>query len=209
MPFLYNDTSTTHMPDVDINYGVGDRIQLTYENAWLRVRNQTGVVKYGAGQDELGFKWRFYDNKDTGLGISIFPQISINNPNQSVQRGITPPGDSLILPMEFTKHLGPVDVNWEVGYDVVRQGPHEWLTGFVVGHDLTKKLELDAEFYGLGTFHDSNNQQTIDAGVRYKLRPPFILLLMAGRSVAPAFKSQPFFVGYFGMQFLLPPKPFD
>jgi hypothetical protein len=45
--------------------------------------------------------------------------------------------------------------------------------------------------------------------VRYKLRPPFILLLMAGRSVAPAFRGQPFFVGYFGMQFLLPPKPFE
>jgi hypothetical protein len=74
---------------------------------------------------------------------------------------------------------------------------------------MTKKLEIDVEFYGLGTFHNSNNQQTLDAGVRYKLHPPFILLLMAGRSVAPAVNTQPYFVDYFGMQFLLPPKPFD
>ena len=39
--------------------------------------------------------------------------------------------------------------------------------------------------------------------------PPFILLLMAGRSVVPAHNGQPYFVGYFGMQFLLPPKPFE
>jgi hypothetical protein len=209
MPFLYNGTSTTHMPDVDINYGVGDRIQLTYENAWLRVKNGPDAAKYGAGQDQLGVKWRFYDDKKTGLGISVFPQFSINNPDHSVQRGITPRGASLILPVEFTKHLGPIDVNWEVGYNEVHLGPHGWLTGFVVGHDVSKKLELDAEFYGLGTFNNSSNQQTIDAGARYKLRPPFILLLMAGRSVAPAYKGQPFFVGYFGMQFLLPPKPFE
>ena len=55
----------------------------------------------------------------------------------------------------------------------------------MVGHEMSKKLELDAEFYGLGTFNHSSNQQTLDAGARYKLRPPFILLLMAGRSVAP------------------------
>jgi hypothetical protein len=32
---------------------------------------------------------------------------------------------------------------------------------------------------------------------------------MAGRSVVDAHNGQPYFVGYFGMQFLLPPKPFD
>jgi hypothetical protein len=209
MPFLYNAASTTHMPDVDINYGVGDRIQLTFENAWLRVKDDANPAKYGVGQDELGVKWRFYDNKRTDLGISFFPQFSINNPNHSAERGITPTGASLLLPVEFTKKLGPIDVNWEVGYSAVHLGPDGWLAGLVVGHDLSKKLELDAEFYGLGTFNNSNNQQTIDAGVRYKLRPPFILLLMAGRSVAPAYRGQPFFVGYFGMQFLLPPKPFE
>ena len=26
MPFLYADSSTTHSPDIDINYGLGDRI---------------------------------------------------------------------------------------------------------------------------------------------------------------------------------------
>jgi hypothetical protein len=209
MPFLYSDTSTTHMPDVDINYGLGDRIQLTYESAWLRVKNGANPPQYGLEQDQLGVKWRFYDNDEKGFSISIFPQLSINNPNHSARRGITPPGDSLVMPVEFSKKLGPIDVNWEVGYDAVHLGPDQWLAGLVIGHDVSKNLELDAEFYGLGTVHASNNQQTLDLGARYKLRPPFILLLMAGRSVAPAHNGQPFFVGYFGMQFLLPPRPFE
>jgi len=209
MPFLYNGLSVSHTPDVDINFGLGERIQLTFENAVLRDRFGSGKAEYGIGQDQLGVKWRFYDNEKNGLGISVFPQVSINNPDNSVRRGITPPGASLLLPVEFTKKLGPVDINWELGYNAVHKGPDGWLAGFVIGHDVTKNLELDAEFYSLSNFNHSNNQQTLDGGLRYKIHPPFILLVMAGRSMTAARDGQPSFVGYFGMQFLLPPKPFE
>jgi hypothetical protein len=208
MPFLYSNQSLTHTPDVDINYGLGDRIQLTFENAWLRAVDPSSTPKYGLGQDQLGVKWRFYENEETGFAISAFPQLSVNNPNNSVARGITPRSASLILPAEFSKKLGPVDLNWEAGYNYVHRGAAGWLAGVVVGHDLTENLEVDAEFYGLGTFQRSSGQQTLGAGARYKIHPPFILLLMAGRSVQPTTSEQPRFVGYFGMQFLLPPKPF-
>jgi hypothetical protein len=188
---------------------VGDRIQLTYENAWLRAADGVNPPKFGLGQDQVGVKWRFYDNDDNGLGISIFPQLSLNNPDHSAERGITPVSDSLLMPIEFTKKLGPVDINWELGYNAAFKGPNGWLAGFVIGKDITKKLELDAEFYGLGTWDRSINQETFDLGARYKIHPPFILLLMAGRSVAAASNGQPYFVGYFGMQFLFPVKPFD
>jgi hypothetical protein len=208
MPFEYNNQSIAHTPDVDINFGLGDRIQLTFENAWLRIANPASEPKYGLGQDQLGLKWRFYDNEQSGFAISIFPQVSLNNPNHSADRGITPRSASVILPMEFSKKLGPISLNWEVGYNVVHAGPDGYLAGVVVGHDFTENLELDAEFYSVGTFHSSNAQQTIEGGARYKIRPPFILLLMAGRSVQSGSNVQPYFVGYFGMQFLLPPKPF-
>jgi hypothetical protein len=208
MPFLFNSQSITHVPDVDINFGLGDRIQLTFENAYLRVDNPLGHPQYGIGQDQLGFKWRFYDNPNSGFAISIFPQLSLNNPDNSVKRGITPRGASLILPIEFTKKLGPIDLNWEVGYNAVHLGSDGYLAGIVVGHEFTKNLEMDAEFYSVGQFRPAINSDTLGIGARYKIHPPFILLLMAGRSVEAARNGQPYFVGYFGMQFLLPPKPF-
>jgi hypothetical protein len=209
MPFLYNGQSISHVPDVDINFGLGDRIQLTFENAWLRVYEHPGSAKYGLGQDQLGVKWRFYDNPDNGWAISIFPQVSLNNPDSSVNRGITPRGASLILPVEFSKKLGPIDLNWEVGYNFVHYGSDGWLAGLVAGRDITKKLEMDAEFYSVGAYHPNVSSETFGVGARYKIHPPFILLLMAGRSVESARNGQPYFVGYFGMQFLLPPKPFE
>jgi hypothetical protein len=208
MPFLFDGQSISHTPDVDINFGAGERVQLTYESAWLRVHNPNQPLKYGLEQDQLGIKWRFLDKGDNGA-ISIFPQLSINNPNNAVRRGITPPGDSLIVPVEFTKKIGPVDVNLEAGYNLVKRGPDGWLTGLVVGHEFTKRFELDAEFYATGTFHPSYAQPTFDVGARYRLHRPLILLLMAGRGVEPARNNEPYFIGYFGVQILLPKRAFD
>jgi Putative MetA-pathway of phenol degradation len=206
MPFLYSDQSVSHTPDVDINFGVGERIQLTYENAWLRVHNPSSATEYGLGQSNPGVKWRFDDAGESGLSVSVFPQLFLNNPNDAVRRGITPPSDTFLLPFEFTRKFGPVDVDYELGYQFVHKGPDGWITGLVIGHDFTSKLEGDVELYGQGTFHPTENQPTLDFGARYKIRPSLILLLMAGRSLEPARSNQSYFLGYFGMQFLLSSK---
>jgi hypothetical protein len=219
MPFLYSDQSVSHTPDLDINFGVGERIQLTYENAWLRVNNPvsqsqpgqigSGKTEFGLGQSNPGVKWRFYDAGESGLSVSVFPQLFLNNPNDAVRRGITSPSSSFLLPVEFSRKFGPVDVDYELGYQFVHKGPDGWLMGLVVGHEFTKKFEVDMELYSQGTFHPSENQPTIDFGARYKLHSPVILLVMAGRSLEPARNNQPYFLGYFGLQFLLPPKSYN
>jgi hypothetical protein len=208
MPFFYSNQSVSHIPDVDINFGVGDRIQLTYENAWLRVQSPYSPAKFGVGQSNPGVKWRFYDAGESGPSISIFPQLFLNNPNDAVRRGITPANDVFLLPIEFSKKFGPVHVDYEIGYQFVHKGPDGWLTGLVLGHDFTSKLEMDMELYNQGTFHPSNSQPTIGLGARYKIHRPVILLLMAGRSLEPSRSNQSYFIGYFGIQLLLPPKSY-
>jgi hypothetical protein len=208
MPFYYSNQSVSHTPDVDINFGIGDRIQLTYENAWLRVQPPSSTAKFGLGQSNPGVKWRFYDGGESGLSISVFPQFFLNNPNNAVRRGITSDSDAFELPFEFSKKFGPVDVNYEIGYQFVHKGPDGWLTGLVIGHDFTSKLEMDMELYSQGTFHPSDSQPTLGLGGRYKIHSPVILLFMAGRSLEPTRPNQAYFVGYFGVQLLLPPKSY-
>jgi hypothetical protein len=206
MPFLYSNQSVCHTPDLDINFGVGERIQLTYENAWLRVHNPSTATQYGLGQSNPGVKWRFYDAGESGLSISVFPQLFLNNPNDAVRRGITSPSEAFLLPVEFSRKFGPVDVDYEIGYQFVHNGRDGWLAGLVVGHDFTSKLEGDVEFYNQGPFRLNENQPTIDFGARYKIRPQLILLLMAGRSLESARSNQSYFQGYFGIQFLFSSK---
>jgi hypothetical protein len=196
------------VPDVDINFGLGDRIQLTYESAWLRVQDPSSATKFGLNQSNFGVKWRFLDHGEDSLNISIFPQVFLNNPGDAVRRGITPASDTYLFPVEFSKKLGPVDVNYEAGYQFVHNGPNGWLTGLVFGHDFTPRLEGDVEFYNQGTFHPYDNQPVFDFGARYKIHRPVILLFMAGRSLERTRPNQGYFVGYFGLQFLLPPKSY-
>jgi hypothetical protein len=58
-------------PDLDTNYGLGDRIQLKYELplAVAETRPQPaqgtgGTVLAGLGESLLGFKFRFYEHKE-------------------------------------------------------------------------------------------------------------------------------------------------
>lgn len=209
MPFFYSNQSVSHTPDVDINFGVGKRIQLTYENAWLRVQNPGSETKFGLGQSNFGVKWRFYDAGESHLAISTFPQFFLNNPNDAVRRGITPQSEGFLLPIEFSKRFGPLGVNYEFGYEFSHKGPNTFLSGLVLGHDFTSKFEMDMEFYSQGAFHPSAYQPTIGLGARYRIHKPVILLLMSGRSLEPTRPNQSYFVGYFGLQFLLPPKSYD
>ena len=208
MPFYFQGHSISHTPDVDINFGVGNRIQLTYENAWLRVKSPEANPNFGLGQSNPGVKWRFYDAGEGHLSISVFPQFFLNNPNDAVRRGITPASQTFELPFEFSDKVGPLDMNFELGYNLVHKGPNGWIAGLVVGRDVTHKLELDAELYNQGTFSPSQNQPTIDFGARYKIHSPIIFLFMAGRALRPSSSNQTYFLGYFGLQFLLPPKSY-
>jgi hypothetical protein len=208
MPFYFQGQSISHTPDVDINFGVGSRIQLTYENAWIRVKPPATPTKFGLGQSNPGVKWRFYDAGEDHLSVSIFPQLYLNNPNDAVRRGITPASQTFELPFEFSDKVGPVDMDLELGYDFVRKGRNGWISGLVVGRDITHKLEFDAELYNQATFRPSQSQPTIDIGGRYKIHSPIILLFMAGRSLKPSSSNQTYFLGYFGLQFLLPPKSY-
>ncbi len=215
MPSFYSNQSVSNIPDLDINFGVGDRIQLTYENAWLRVQNPASAesatnsgTKFGLGQSNAGVKWRFYDAGENGLNISTFPQIFVNNPDDAVRRGITPASQAFLLPFEFSRKFGPVAVDYEIGYQFVHKGPDGWITGLVVGHDFTPKLEGDVELYAQGSFHHSESEPTIGLGGRYKIHRPVILLFMAGRSLEATRPNESYFVGYFGLQFLLPTKSY-
>jgi hypothetical protein len=210
IPLVAADRSTTRTPDLDLNYGVGDRIQLTFEIGWIRQVVAPMPAKYGLSQDEIGVKWRFYGS-ELDKAISIFPQVSINNPTDSVERGIVPPGASLTLPVEVTHHIGPVAVNGELGYVLVQSGANGWLAGVVAGHERRIRhrksiIEVDAEFYATGDIGGGLTQETFEGGLRLAIHPPFVLLAMAGRSLHHSTGS---FAGYVGLQFLLPPKPFD
>ena len=196
-------TAAYQVPQIDLNYGLGPSVQLTYEIPY--------VVQTGDGQSHQsgwsnafpGIKWRFFDQGEGGWQISMFPQMEANAPSSAQQKGIAAPGSRFLLPFEVTKRLGPIDVDFEAGCYFPKHGVSERILGLVAGRAVTERLDLGVELYNDRAVGAPPNQTTLDLGGRYKLSRGFVALFMAGRSVSGTANGQPEFIGYFGIQILL------
>jgi hypothetical protein len=196
-------TAAYQVPQIDLNYGLGDRVQLTYEIPYV-VQTADGQSHQSGWSNAFpGIKWRFFDQGEGGWQISTFPQMEANAPSSAQQKGIAGPGSRFLLPFEVTKRLGPIDVDFEAGYYFPKHGVSERILGLVAGRSMTERLDLGVELYNDHAVGAPPNQTTLDLGGRYKLSRGFIALFMAGRSVSGTANGQPEFIGYFGIQILL------
>ena len=205
------DERIFNAPLLDINYGLGPRIQLKYQVPYLVVGSNDGPTRSGLGQSLAGVKWRFYENDEKGLEVSTYPQLEFNNPTSSVERGLVDSGVRFFLPIEVTKKVGPVEINPEAGYWFAGNTGAAWATGVVVARQVSKRLELDGELYATANTNGSYHWTTFDGGGRCKLGGPLVLLFMAGRSFRGPASGQPQLFGYSTQQFcphslpILPP----
>jgi len=212
-------------PDIDMNYGWGDRIQLKYELPMAVATDPNNTTRAGLGESLLGIKWRPYEYHRAGetksddnmlFSLGTYPQASINNPTSAVRRGIVENGPQYYLPMEFTAKTGWVNWNGEVGHWFGNKLiPSRWGRGLIAGHEFSDRLELYAEVYDL---QDANRigtapkqrALTADFGGRQSLTRSnkIRLLFMGGRGIQAVTRqnSEPNWIAYLGVQFLLGPK---
>jgi len=200
------DERIFNAPILDINYGLGPRIQLKYQVPYLVVGTNDGPTRSGLGKSLAGVKWRFYESDEKGLEISTYPQFEFNNPTSSLERGLVDRGVRFFLPIEATKKVGPFEINPEAGYWFASDRGAAWATGMVVAWQVNKRLELDGELYATANTDGSSHWTTFDGGGRCKLSGPLVLLFMAGRSFRGPTSGQPQLFGYLGVQFLFSTK---
>lgn len=203
MQTITRGAASYQLPQIDLNFGVGDRVQLTYEIPYILQSSGGGRVESGWGNGYPGIKWRFVDQGEGGWQLSTFPQLETAGSPSARDKGIAVPGPRYLLPLEISRAIGPVNVDVEVGFYVAGHGPKERTLGLVVGRPLTDRLELDAEISDDRVYDGGPRATTLDIGGRYKLRPGIIALFMAGRGIDGAGGGQPQFVGYVGIQLLL------
>jgi hypothetical protein len=217
--------SSYQVPNLDINYGWGDRIQLMYSPYLAAATDATNTTRAGLGESLLGVKWRYFEHHRAGesksdenmdFSLGTYPQATINNPTDSVRRGIVEPGPQYYLPVEFTAKWGPVDFDGEVGRWIGnRHVPDRWGRGLIAGHEFNERLELYGEIYDLQDVNrigaaprqrqftaDFGGRQTLDRGGHMRL------LFLGGRAIQTVTRknSEPNWIAYVGVQFLFGPK---
>jgi hypothetical protein len=203
MQSIVRGASSYQVPQIDLNFGVGDRVQLTYEVPYILETAGGAPEHSGWGNAQPGVKWRFLDAGGHGWQASIFPQVVTRASRAAEEEGIAGPGPRYFVPVELSRQLGFLDVDVEAGFYLPKNGPRERIFGFAAGRPVTDRLELDAEIYDDRAADALPHATTLDIGGRYRLRPGLIALFMSGRSLNGFAHGQPEYMGYFGIQILL------
>ncbi len=194
---------SSELPLLDLNYGIGDRLQLKYEVPYLNVHEEGSPSLSGLGNSALGVKWRFYDAGEKGLSVSVYPQIEFNNPgSNSDDKGLVAQGAAFLLPFQFEKEIGPVTLIWQAGREF-RSGGDVWFYGVSVGHLVSEKVELAVELAGGGTAHLDHTVLTANFGVAIDLSERTSVLFSVGRELHNHEEPCATLVGYLGVQWRL------
>jgi len=155
------------------------------------------------------------DEPEATFSASLFPQLIVNNPTNSVARGIVTPGPDFLLPVEVSGRIGWLRWNGEAGYHFANSHlAQSWIRGLVVGREFSPRTEGYVELYDV---QDANRvdgspkqrETTLALGGRQALNAhrTVVLLLMGGRSfegVSTA-STQPGWIAYVGLRFLIGP----
>src|SRR5688572_20178339 len=103
-------------PLLDINYGVGARIQLKVKPRYA-VHDESGErTRSGPGNIQLGMKWRFLDEQPHRFAMSIYPQLDVDPPGNSERRGLVDGGTEFTLPVQIARTFGRTRFYGEASY---------------------------------------------------------------------------------------------
>jgi len=199
--FEHRPGETTYdAPAIDINYGVGERIQLTLQGGPVLLKRRDHGAIGGLGGTEAAIKWRFVDNQQAGLSISMFPRVLFNISQSAARRGLAEEGTRFQIPFQFVKTFPGFDLDLEWGPLVGTVGPAQWLYGIVLGKDVSKTTAFMAELHGTSRTNFSRDVLTANVGLRQKLNDHCIFIGSLGHELrSPEARA---LIGYAGVQLL-------
>ena len=199
-PFTTRDDTWLFQPLVDINYGVGDRLQLKLKPRAIVLDEPGSNARSGAGNIQIGVKWRFLDQTRSGVSMSFYPQIDLNPPGNSVDRGLVTEGSQFLLPFEVQRVFGRSKVYAEAGYNWREGQTDEWVLGVAAEHSLSERFRLVAELRNVADDDFGDYEFFFNAGFKWALDEHLTLLASAGRTLVESRGEGYAVFCYFGLQ---------
>jgi hypothetical protein len=193
--------TASDVPAIDLNYGLGDHIQLTLQTALVLVRRSGHGLIGGIGGTEAAVKWRFLDEATGGFDVSMFPRVIFNVAQSSVRRGLAEDGTRFQIPFQAAKAFGRLHVDAEFGPRASTVGRSEWLYGIVFGFEVAKSTMLMAELHDESRMNFTRDVLTLNFGLRHAFTENYVLIVSMGHELRSPDQSTAL-IGYFGMQFV-------
>jgi len=185
-------------PAFDLNYGIGEHVQLNYSFSWIVLDQKDVATKSGMGNSEVAVKWRFLDEDKHGAAMSTYPRFIFNNPTGSADRGLVDQGTVFRLPVQLEKKIGIINFIGNIGHDF-RQTNDTWLYGIAAKYAEVKGLEILAEVFGSADNKFKKTENVFNVGFRSDVSENYTVLASIGRSLNDA-PDQPKLLSYVGLQ---------
>lgn len=191
------DSQAWDLPLLDLNYGIGERLQLKYEVPYGYARmtqadatgTTTTTTASGIGNSLFGVKYRFYDNEESGLSLALYPQIGARTPGArlAADGGTAGAGTTLIFPLLLTWEFERFSVTGNLGLEHESAPSHsEAFVSFGAGTRLTSRLAAMAEI-ALVDFNLPDERRTrLNVGGRFKLSERHALVGSIGHDLQAA-----------------------
>lgn len=200
-PFATRADTWVFQPLLDVNYGVGERVQLKLKPRMVVLDEPGGSTAIGAGNIQVGVKWRFLDQPRHAGSVSFYPQLDFNPPGDSVERGLVTEGPQFLLPFQVQRAFGCRKVYVEAGYNWRDGQADEWLLGLAAEHPFSERFRLVGELRNVATWDFGDYEFFFNAGFKWTFHEHVTLLASAGRTLVESRGEPAAVFSYLGLQF--------
>jgi hypothetical protein len=192
---LTSNQNTWELPLLDLNYGIGDTIQLKYEVPFLN-QQADGASISAMGESILGIKYMFFNDEQSKTQLAVYPQRTFVGGNaDAVTRGLVTPGAITTIPVLMSREIaqtsrGPVSITANLGYNLsTKTDTTDFISAALgIGAPVFRRVGLMAELatqQAIVTDSTGTRQQLLkaDIGTMGTLTRNFILFGAIGRSL--------------------------
>jgi hypothetical protein len=188
-------------PLLDINYGIGDHLELTYELPWAVVVSAGGGASSGLGNSLCGVKWRFLDQTNAWLDASTYPQVEFNNPTSSVRRGLADDGMSVLLPFEAGHKFGALNIYGDAAFVWNEKSAPGGFYGLAAEYECSETFTLMGELHDGFAHAFEGNELVFNLGFRRTFTEHVSLIGSAGRTICGPHDGALDFMSYLALEF--------
>jgi len=174
-------------PLLDLNYGWGEHVQLKYEVPWVISRDDQdsdSSQKTGFDRSTVGVKYRFYDNEETALAVSTYPQFAFRTPvSGELRNRDTETNSEPFLPFEVEEGLGKFQLNQELGYRWEESDESRLVMGLSLSYNPTEATAFYAEIHQEMKVDGSARETLWNLGLAQDLNPTLAFLFSFGQTL--------------------------
>jgi len=196
------DLHVSELPLADINFGVGERVQLKFELPWNAIGGRDAGAD-GFGNALAGVKWRFFDAGERGWQVSTYPQVEFLMPGLHAS-SLGEPGVGYLLPVEIQRDFGGIEAGAEIGR-WVRPGSDadSWIAGVAFGHEVREGFEVLGELHDERLVRGGAHELVLDIGARDRLTEHVTLLASFGGDLHNGIARRNQLISYLALQLAL------